>query len=642
VGALEPLFLLAAAAAAVPLFLHLFQRHETRRVVFPALRYLRRTERDHARRIRTRQLFLLLLRTAAILVLVAAGARLFVRGRGSAHPPTALAIILDNSLSSGRIVGERRLLDDLREVALRSLNAAADDDRIWVLRAGEPWQAVVPTGPVEARRIVEETTLTAARGDLSASLARATALVSNAGLAAREIHLISDLQATAFGDTVAPAGSVPVVVWSDPDEAVDNHFVASVLIGGGLAPLVGQPTEMTVQVGGSPGDTVPIPVRVVLAEQVRGAGIAPPGAAASIALPPSVPGWQRGYVESDPDALRADDRRYFAFQARSPPVVSEVGDAGLFVEQALGVLAAAGRMRLDSTPRAELLVSGNGAGLDALPAGGSALVVPSSDADLLPALNRRLEDAGIPWRYERGEGTGRASLQGDRLPDALAGATVELWYRLVPSGEPSVPTRTLARVDGDPWAVEGGDALGRRYLLLASPLDAASTSLPVSTAMVRFADWVSGEWAAASGSRGEHIAGAPLPAPEGATLVRLPSGDDVAVDGTRMVVSTGSTGFYTFLAGDSIRSVVALNPDPSESKLETLERRALKRAIGPGAVAVSRESSWTRTIFRTRQGPELWWGLLLAALALLLAEAAVAAAGPSAVRSRAPRAEERG
>jgi hypothetical protein len=641
VGALEPLFLLAGVAAAVPLFLHLFQKHETRRVAFPALRYLRRTERDHARRIRSRQLLLLFIRTTAILLLVAAGARLFVRGRGSAHPPTALVLILDNSLSSGRIVGERRLLDHLRDVALRSLEAASGEDRIWVLRAGEPWQALVPMGPVEARRVIRQTTLTAARGDLSASLARAAALVSNAGLAGREIQLISDLQATAFGDTVAPAGTVPVVVWADPDEAVDNHFLASVLIGGGLAPLVGQPADVTVPVGGSPGDTVPIALRVVVGEQIRGAGVAPPGAAASIALPPAMPGWQRGYVESDPDALRADDRRYFAFEARSPPVVSEAGDPGIFVQQALGVLEGAGRMRMDATARSALLVSGNGTGLDELPAGRSALVIPSSDADLLPALNRRLTEAGIPWRAERGEGTGRAPLEGDRLPDALEGVSVVRSYRLVPSGEPSAPTRTLAQVDGHPWAVEGGDALGRRYLLLASPLDAASTSLPVSTAMVRFADWVSGEWAAASGSGVEHLAGAPLPAPEGATRVRRPPGDEVPVDGTRTVFSTGSAGLYTFLAGDSVLSVVALNPDPSESDLAAIERRSLKRVVGPAAVAVSRESAWSRAIFRTRQGPELWWGLLLAALALLLTEAAVAAAGPSAARSRGTRTEQR-
>ena len=57
-SALNPLFLIAGLSVAVPIFLHLFQRHQTRRLSFPALRYLERTEKEHARRIRFRQLLL--------------------------------------------------------------------------------------------------------------------------------------------------------------------------------------------------------------------------------------------------------------------------------------------------------------------------------------------------------------------------------------------------------------------------------------------------------------------------------------------------------------------------------------------------------------------------------------------------------
>ena len=66
-GALAPGFLVAALAIGVPLWLHLVHRHETRRITFPALRYLERTERDHAQRIRLRQLLLMVFRVLAIL-----------------------------------------------------------------------------------------------------------------------------------------------------------------------------------------------------------------------------------------------------------------------------------------------------------------------------------------------------------------------------------------------------------------------------------------------------------------------------------------------------------------------------------------------------------------------------------------------
>lgn len=86
-GALNPLFLVAGVAVAVPIFLHLFHRQVVTRLSFPALRYLERTEKEHARRIRTRQLLLLLVRVAAVLLLVGAGARLFLRDVAPPTPP---------------------------------------------------------------------------------------------------------------------------------------------------------------------------------------------------------------------------------------------------------------------------------------------------------------------------------------------------------------------------------------------------------------------------------------------------------------------------------------------------------------------------------------------------------------------------
>lgn len=58
-GLLTPALLALGAAAIVPLVLHLFQRHQGPRLVFPALRYLQRAEKDHARQIKLRQLLLL-------------------------------------------------------------------------------------------------------------------------------------------------------------------------------------------------------------------------------------------------------------------------------------------------------------------------------------------------------------------------------------------------------------------------------------------------------------------------------------------------------------------------------------------------------------------------------------------------------
>ena len=165
--------------------------------------------------------------------------------------------------------------------------------------------------------------------------------------------------------------------------------------------------------------------------------------------------------------------------------------------------------------------------------------------------------------------------------------------------------------------------------------------MPVSTGMLRFIDWAASAWAGRAGALGALAAGTHLPAPLEATHVRFPSGEEFEIDGTRTVRGTGKAGFYTFLAADTAVSVVALNTPVDESALERVSEDELPAVIGPAVVSIDREEDWSGAIFRTRQGPELWWPLLLTAVALMVVEALVAAAGrvkaPTNKRQRAPR-----
>ncbi|NIU76354.1 MAG: hypothetical protein GWN71_23170, partial [Gammaproteobacteria bacterium] len=56
IGFLTPLLWGAAVAALVPIVLHLIRHREIRRIEFPAIRYIRRAEQRHARRLRLRHL----------------------------------------------------------------------------------------------------------------------------------------------------------------------------------------------------------------------------------------------------------------------------------------------------------------------------------------------------------------------------------------------------------------------------------------------------------------------------------------------------------------------------------------------------------------------------------------------------------
>src|SRR5947209_12530747 len=101
---LAPLYLLLGGAVAVPLLIHLLRRRIGARVEFPAARYLERAEKEHSRTLKIRNLLLMLLRVLALLAIAAGAARPVARWVGAGHAPTALAVVIDNSLSSAAVV----------------------------------------------------------------------------------------------------------------------------------------------------------------------------------------------------------------------------------------------------------------------------------------------------------------------------------------------------------------------------------------------------------------------------------------------------------------------------------------------------------------------------------------------------------
>ena len=64
---LNPVFLIAAGAAVIPLVLHLIQRSRTIRVPFSTIRFLKLAQRRSSRRIRLENFLLWLLRTLLML-----------------------------------------------------------------------------------------------------------------------------------------------------------------------------------------------------------------------------------------------------------------------------------------------------------------------------------------------------------------------------------------------------------------------------------------------------------------------------------------------------------------------------------------------------------------------------------------------
>lgn len=606
IGFTAPWVLLGLAAAAFPVLLHLFARREPPTVLFPATRYLAETARAHHRRLTLQHWLLLLVRTLLIvaLVLAAAGPTL-PSGGASTHAPAALAIVLDNSLSSAATGGGTPVLEQLRGPALAILTAARADDALWLITAdGLPRRGSAD----ELGAVVNGLAPAPRRLDLGAAVTLAREAMASERLP-QSVVVLSDMQASALS---AAAGPGPVVVLHPEGPTVANLGLAAISAGrqpwgpdGGRvgATLAGTPDQraaLSVQVGNRP------PRRQLGA---GGATVSAP----SGALPA---GWWPVRAELEPDELRPDDTRHTAVR------VAEAARASWRSEDRF--LATAAEVLLAN----RRLARGTDLTLGSLGPGAS-IVMPPADPAVVGALNRSLAARGAGWRY------------GDIAPGSsaidsgpvLGRHEVARRYALLPTqGRTGARTQggkdvtgVLVTAGGAPWAVRTGNTI-----LLGSRLEPGWLALPLSAEFVPFVDFLANR-----AVRGEIVLldvppGDPVPLPDAATAV-VRDGRTRGVEGGAAFRSA-ETGLHFILAGRDTIGVVAVNPDPRESVLERAQDAEVRR-LWAGA-RVARLDRAAGAAFSVGGRADLRGAFLLLAGLLAIADAVLAGAGARrAVRS---------
>lgn len=592
---LAPFYLLLAGAAAVPLLLHLLRRNVGDRVEFPAARYLQRAEREHSKALRLRNLLLMLLRVLLLVLLALAAARPFVRGVGTGHGATAVAIVLDNSLSTTAVSAGVPAFNRLRDGARAVLLAATPADRLWLVTA----DGALRTGTREALlgELARVTPMEDA-GDLALAFRRADAAVRGASLPARGIVVATDGQRTAW--TSARRTPDGVIVLAPDEPPPSNRAVLDVAV---------QPARWTPR--GAVIARVAVPdsagYRITLGNRTAARGIAVRDEPLSVRLSPPERGWQAGAVELEPDDFPADDARHFAVWIGAPPVASAAASAGPFVSTALAALVADGR-------------ASAGAGITITSAdaatGLPALLLAPSDPLRIGAANRTLARFNIPWRFGTVV-TAPASAHGA----GLDGVSVSRRYRLERQG---VPTRsdTLASAGADAWAVAGPG-----YVLIASPMDPIATDLPLRAAFLPWLSQALGQRLGAPlGDVGAPIVStprAPLVLPAGVDAIESASGARRSITGERVEAPPERGVWFLLQAGRRVGAVVVEAPD-AESDLRRWRPGDLAARLGgANARGVTSPDALAHAAYATGARHPFTTPLLVLAFLLLAAETAV-------------------
>jgi len=207
---LAPAFLAGALAVAIPLALHLLKREPETRVKFAAVKLLKQAPVEHTQRHRLRELLLLALRVAALLLLAIAFARPFFPS-GAAMAASGVTIVaLDTSYS----LAAPGRFERARQLAKGAIARAPATANVGVITFADEAEIVSRPGD---DRVLAASAIDRASVGYGATRYRAALATAAQSLAGRRgtIVVVTDLQETGWdaGDRAAiPEGATIEVV----------------------------------------------------------------------------------------------------------------------------------------------------------------------------------------------------------------------------------------------------------------------------------------------------------------------------------------------------------------------------------------------------------------------------------------------
>ncbi len=680
---LQPTFLWAGLAAAIPLILHLLARRRAVRIRFPTIRFLRLAQHRSSRRIRMENFLLWLLRTLLMALLALAFALPVVRSTGFAALGASrrdVAIVWDVSASMTYESGGRSVWADSRAAMLDILGGLAEGDRAAVVLAGERVEPLVARPNADltfVANLVREQRPSPTGSSLMPALQAAVEALKESGAREREYYIITDGQSRAWEGFSGAATNVAGASAWDPSALNEKGSLIVALLGAerpaNTAPvdaelqpgllLGGQSAQLTVRILRSlTEDETPVALEVDGLEASRQIVPAGPAAAETVfALPPLEPGRHVIVARTTPDPLPADDAFHLLVHVRDRVPVVCVGDEAdlLFVRRALqpGGRDAGIDVRVISP------AAWDGSALEralavflvnALPLPGPALVdlerylrgggvvaifpgdraAPADYANLpwLPAPPRTIEDI----RPGHGRRTLRLRAPSDPLfedlklpPGVVPTLALRRW---LPVGESARDAELLISMEGDAPFLLARPFESGRVLLFTVGADRNWSTLPLTPIFLPLLHQIA--------RHGARLAREPLWVVAARDLELPPLGSTIpdrliARDGTALALRTVRRegrevaliedapwpGIYSAEFDGARRPMLAVNLIPAESDLTPVDPEEIPRRLGVRRAQVVRtREELARKIEEIRVGRPLGELMLWLVLLVGLAE----------------------
>jgi len=669
-GFLTPWFLGGLAALGVPVFVHLLRRHVTTPRPVGSLMFFERGTQSSTRHRRLKHLMLFALRFALLLMVVLAFANPFVRRTASDANGRLLLIALDHSFSMR--AGNR--FTDAKQQALALLAAKPNSQRAQIMALGG--QLEVLTQPIadeaQLRSALESVQAGDGHGNFG-DLGRGIQSLGDAVHGPIDLHLFSDMQHTAmpanFADMVFPANVTLALHSVAKDTTPPNWTVESVNAPVELSDPK-DPKRSRVQAVVAGFNTAAATKTVSLV--VNGKTMAtrkvnvPANGRATVEFAPLDVGYGFNRCEvriESGDGFPADDASVFAVRRSDPERVLFVHAAS---DQRSAVYFGAA---LNAAAQASFV-------LQAVPAEETTDIDPSkyafvvlADAVVLPSIFEHT----LQQYVAKGGGVlialGTIAAHRARIPVwdgdvkgthdyARAGGSatidqVDFTYPALEQGQPgrdnggwsetkvfyaAIVDATQARVaarlsDGTPLLLDKQVGEGR-VLLFTSGLENLTNDLPLHPVFVAFVDRTARYLSGSGQLSGSRLVDSFVQLRAGTEPLGAVANVEVIDPDGRMPLSlsearTAQTlrleraGFYQIRFANGRDAVIGVNPDRRESDLEPMAEdvRQLWSGNSFGGAAATAASTQEEVKYRS---VSLWWWVMLLALALVVAESALA------------------
>ncbi len=344
---ISPIYLAGVLLLALPVLIHLVQKHHPSGIRFPSLMFLRQIPFRQKRRLQIRHWLLLLLRCLLLLLLVIAFARPFL-----SNPDAASA--LDRERSDSVIVLDRsysmRIADrwqQARQKALDIIAAASARDRIGIVLFDDETEVAsdLSADSVNLRALIGQLDPGFRATRLRVAVEQAARLLESSDAARKRIFLISDFQ-SAPARTPQITADIELVAQPVETAPAANAAITGFAIGPSARAAA---DEFSLRIDIANYAPQPLEQTLSLALNGREVGrrslILEPGATQSAGFDGLVVTGDlaRAEIRLGDDALAVDNAAYFVFSSRQQVPVLLIEEPGarpnqtVYVAQALGL-----------------------------------------------------------------------------------------------------------------------------------------------------------------------------------------------------------------------------------------------------------------------------------------------------------------